>query len=128
MHGLDHLLVKLGDDSVQGQLLKPIQESVWFISELPQGGGVAAAVPLSFACCEGTGQVETLFPHPFTHEGDGVLEIRLLKRFRKGHYGQGGHNGSTWWSSLFSKAGPFERIDLPYPPTSYFWSEDQDEI
>ena len=54
MHGLDRLLALLGDDSVQGQLLKPIQESVWVISELPQGG-VAAAVTLSFACCEGPG-------------------------------------------------------------------------
>ena len=61
--------------------------------------------------------------------GDGVLQIIMLKRSRKGHYVEGEHNASTWWASLFNNAGPLERICLQNPPTSYFWAEyDEDDI
>ena len=48
---------------------------------------------------------------------DGVLQISMLKRGRKGHYAPGSTNANTWWRSLLTTAGPQERIPLAYPPT-----------
>jgi hypothetical protein len=57
---------------------------------------------------------------------DGVLQIRMLKKSRKGQYRPGTTNADTWWQSLTAIAGPLESIALHNPPTKYYWTECDD--
>lgn len=54
---------------------------------------------------------------------DGVLEIRLLKRSRRGFYANGACNADTYWWSLFAGKVGRERIAGDFPPPAYYKSE-----
>lgn len=58
---------------------------------------------------------------------DGVLEIIMLKRNRKGHYEAGTTNADTYWRSVVQGAPETERLALDFPPTSYYWCANDDE-
>lgn len=53
---------------------------------------------------------------------DGVLEISLLKRSRRGHYEGGTTNADTYWRAVVKGAAPHETLALEHPPTEYYWS------
>lgn len=59
---------------------------------------------------------------------DGVLEMILLKRNRKGHYERGTTNADTFWRSIVQSAPDTESLPLYYPPTSYYWSYCEDAV
>jgi hypothetical protein len=54
---------------------------------------------------------------------DGVLEIQLLKRNRRGFYGNGCTNADTVWFSLLAGRAGRERLPLPAPPGAYYKSD-----
>ena len=64
---------------------------------------------------------------------DGVLEISLLKRFRRGNYANGKTNADTFWFSILRAADETEaraaprvgsrRLALAAPPQAYYDSE-----
>lgn len=51
---------------------------------------------------------------------DGLLEIQLLKRNRRGFYANGGSNADTFWFSLLQGRTGRERLQLQYPPADYY--------
>lgn len=59
----------------------------------------------------------TNFALPLLPKADGVLQIKMLKVNRRGHYTTGSTNADTWWRSLLLKAGPKEVISRQCPPT-----------
>lgn len=55
---------------------------------------------------------------------DGILEITLLKRYRRGlTYQKGETNANTFWMSIFTQAKDEESLGLQYPPSSYYETE-----
>ena len=54
---------------------------------------------------------------------DGVLEIQLLKRNRRGFYGNGCSNADTFWFSLLAGRAGRERLPLQAPPAEYYKTE-----
>jgi hypothetical protein len=58
---------------------------------------------------------------------DGVLEMSLLKRNRKGHYEDGTTNADTYWRSVVRGAAAHETLQLEHPPTAYYWSHCEGE-
>jgi len=58
---------------------------------------------------------------------DGVLEVLLLKRSRRGHYAGRDSNADTFWVSVVKGAPEGETLALQHPPTSYYWSPLEDE-
>ena len=54
---------------------------------------------------------------------DGVLEIQLLKRNRRGFYGNGCTNADTFWFSLLAGRAGRERLPLPAPPGASYKSD-----
>ncbi|UPR05069.1 hypothetical protein HOP50_19g84160 [Chloropicon primus] len=55
---------------------------------------------------------------------DGILEICLLKRYRRGlAYQKGETNANTYWKSVFKEASQEETLCLRYPPSSYYDTE-----
>lgn len=57
---------------------------------------------------------------------DRVLEIVLLKRCRRGNYGDGATNADTFWRSVLATAPEGEVLALEHPPTSYYWAPCED--
>ena len=57
---------------------------------------------------------------------DRVLEIVLLKRCRRGHYGDGATNADTFWRAVLAAAPEEEVLALEHPPTSYYWAPCED--
>lgn len=53
---------------------------------------------------------------------DNILEMVLLKRYRKGHYEDGKTNSDTFWFGIFRKGRPEESIELEHPPSKYYSS------
>lgn len=53
---------------------------------------------------------------------DGVLELILLKRNRRGNYADGTTNADTFWRSLLKTAPDSEVLQIKYPPSNYYWS------
>mmetsp|Transcript_27506 Transcript_27506/g.52351 ORF Transcript_27506/g.52351 Transcript_27506/m.52351 type:complete len:300 (+) Transcript_27506:194-1093(+) len=53
---------------------------------------------------------------------DGILEIVLLKRYRKGFYEDGKSNSDTFWFSIFRKPNKTEALQLDHPPSKYYSS------
>ncbi|KAK9820242.1 hypothetical protein WJX72_007885 [[Myrmecia] bisecta] len=53
---------------------------------------------------------------------DGILEVLLLKRNRRGNYADGTTNADTFWKSVLKTCAPAEAIQLQYPPASYYKS------
>eukprot|EP00887_Chlorella_sp_A99_P001899 scaffold18.g1899.t1 len=51
---------------------------------------------------------------------DGVLEIVLLKRCRRGHYEAGTTNADTYWPAVLRGAAPHERLPHAAPPLAYY--------
>jgi hypothetical protein len=51
---------------------------------------------------------------------DGVLEIQLLKRNRRGFYANGGSNADTFWFALLAGRAGRERLPLAHPPAAYY--------
>ncbi|KAK3265120.1 hypothetical protein CYMTET_26177 [Cymbomonas tetramitiformis] len=51
---------------------------------------------------------------------DGILEITMLKRYRKGSYADGKTNADTFWYSVFQKAPEDAVLALDCPPTTYY--------
>eukprot|EP00205_Picochlorum_sp_RCC944_P001663 CAMPEP_0182608080 /NCGR_PEP_ID=MMETSP1330-20130603/2602_1 /TAXON_ID=464278 /ORGANISM="Picochlorum sp., Strain RCC944" /LENGTH=345 /DNA_ID=CAMNT_0024826781 /DNA_START=49 /DNA_END=1086 /DNA_ORIENTATION=+ len=59
---------------------------------------------------------------------DGILEICLLKRYRRGlTYMKGETNANTYWYSIFKDAKEDQMLQLKFPPTSYYNTEWQIE-
>lgn len=58
---------------------------------------------------------------------DNILEIIMLKRYRKGHYEDGKTNADTFWYSIFEKAPADLMLPLEKPPTKYYSSEYEKE-
>eukprot|EP00963_Diacronema_lutheri_P003088 scaffold261_cov336-Pavlova_lutheri.AAC.3 len=54
---------------------------------------------------------------------DGVLEITLLKRYRRGLYESGKTNADTFWRSILQGAPEQETLQVDYPPSSYYATE-----
>ncbi len=54
---------------------------------------------------------------------DGVLEIQLLKRNRRGFYQNGCTNADTFWFSLLAQRAGRERLPLAQPPPEYYKSD-----
>lgn len=53
---------------------------------------------------------------------DGVLEIVMLKRSRRGQYANGETNADTFWHAVIESAREMEMLPFVQPPTSYYWS------
>jgi len=53
---------------------------------------------------------------------DGVLEVVLLKRSRRGNYADGQTNADTFWKSVVKGAAERETLCLEQPPTAYYWT------
>lgn len=53
---------------------------------------------------------------------DGLLEIILLKRSRRGQYAAGETNANTYWKSVTRKAPEKETLQLENPPSQYYHS------
>lgn len=58
---------------------------------------------------------------------DGVLEITLLKRYRRGKYQDGKTNADTFWRSVFDGATDKETLQLDHPPSLYYKTEYEKE-
>ena len=56
---------------------------------------------------------------------DGVLELTLRKKFRRGrgYGGAGQSNASTFWRALLAGAPPEETLPCEHPPSAYYASE-----
>jgi len=54
---------------------------------------------------------------------DGVLELQLLKRCRRGQYAAGATNADTFWYALLGGRSGRERLPLEHPPASYYKTE-----
>ena len=55
---------------------------------------------------------------------DGILEVCMLKRYRRGlTYQEGQTNANTYWRSIFREAKEEESLQLRYPPTCYYETE-----
>ncbi len=57
---------------------------------------------------------------------DRVLEIVLLKRCRRGHYGDRATNADTFWRAVLAAEPKGETLALEHPPTSYYWAPCED--
>jgi hypothetical protein len=57
---------------------------------------------------------------------DGVLEVTLLKRARRGHYEGGGTNADTFWRAVLRAGAPREALEAAHPPTAYYWAHCED--
>ena len=53
---------------------------------------------------------------------DGVLELVLLKRCRRGHYEAGRSNADTFWRAVVRGAAQHETLPAAQPPTAYYSS------
>lgn len=53
---------------------------------------------------------------------DGVLEILMLKRNRKGNYENRTTNADTFWRSVLQSAPEREVLAFEHPPTAYYWA------
>lgn len=51
---------------------------------------------------------------------DGMLEVIMLKRNRRGSYEKGSSNADTFWKTVIRDAAPHEMLQLDYPPLSYY--------
>ena len=58
---------------------------------------------------------------------DGVVEITLLKRYRRGLYERGKTNADTFWRSIFLGAPEQETLQVEYPPSTYYATEYEKE-
>lgn len=58
---------------------------------------------------------------------DGVLEIIMLKRSRRGQYANGETNADTFWHAVLESASKMEMLPCVQPPTSYYWSPHEDD-
>lgn len=58
---------------------------------------------------------------------DGMVQLRLLKRCRRGHYADGATNADTWWGSLLRGAAPGEALPGCHPPAAYYHSPYEQE-
>lgn len=54
---------------------------------------------------------------------DGLVEITLLKRYRRGLYERGKTNADTFWRSIFLGAPEQETLQVEYPPSAYYATE-----
>jgi hypothetical protein len=108
------IAVHVGDERVlAGPLFAPVkaEESVWLVSE-----------SLALAASEPCTQADARAAHrPGT--ADGVLEIQLLKRNRRGQYSNGCTNADTFWFSLLADRSGRERLALQRPPDAYYNSD-----
>ncbi|KAL4427969.1 hypothetical protein ABPG75_002058 [Micractinium tetrahymenae] len=51
---------------------------------------------------------------------DGVLEVVMLKRCRRGHYEAGTTNADTFWKAVVRGAAPHETLPCEHPPVAYY--------
>jgi CS domain len=58
---------------------------------------------------------------------DGVLEVVMLKRNRRGNYERGTTNADTFWRAVTTSAPENERLALDHAPTGYYWSHCEDD-
>jgi hypothetical protein len=58
---------------------------------------------------------------------DGLLEVTMLKKNRRGHYLSGTTNMDTFWYSVWKKAAPAELLGLKVPPVAYYNSRIEPE-
>jgi hypothetical protein len=49
-----------------------------------------------------------------------MVQVRLLKRCRRGRYADGATNADTWWRSLLAGAAAGETLPGPHPPARYY--------
>lgn len=56
----------------------------------------------------------------YIHEG--VLEILLLKRSRRGHYADGETNADTFWKAVTTNAQEDQRLIVQAIPSQYYWT------
>jgi hypothetical protein len=54
---------------------------------------------------------------------DGLLEIQMLKRNRRGQYANGCTNADTFWFALLADARNKQRLALAAPPAAYYKSD-----
>ena len=112
------LAVHIGEERVfHGPLFAPVkaEESVWLISALP----CQKSRP---ACLRRPGLTRAT-PRCRRRAADGVLEIQLLKRNRRGQYSNGCTNADTFWFSLLANRNGRERLALERPPDAYYRTE-----
>lgn len=57
----------------------------------------------------------------FVVPDQGILEVSMLKRNRRGHYSNGATNADTFWFALLSGSHESDRIKLTNPPNKYYW-------
>ncbi len=53
---------------------------------------------------------------------DGVLELSLLKRSRRGRYAAGATNADTFWRAVVRNAPAAAALAAERPPTEYYWA------
>ena len=105
--------VAIGEDTVlAGELFAAIkaEESVWLVCACPR-------CPPSGCCAYDTSCVRAA---DFVPPADGMIEIVLLKRNRRGFYQNGTTNADTFWYSLLAGKVGRERLQLQYPPHEYY--------
>lgn len=51
---------------------------------------------------------------------DGILEVLMLKKNRRGHYDDGKTNADTFWYAVNRRATNLERLALPSVPNEYY--------
>ena len=113
------LHVRFGEETILGgDLFSAVkaEESVWLMSAflLPQ-------CLRHHRLTLGSDPSHTRMSDPPT--GDGILEIQLLKRNRRGQYANGCTNADTFWYSLLASAKGNHRLALDQPPAEYYKSD-----
>ena len=113
------LYVRFGEDTILGgDLFSAVkaEESVWLMSAcIPPALRFGGPMPARHHCL-------TLGP-PDPATGDGILEIQLLKRNRRGQYANGCTNADTFWYALLANAKGNHRLALDQPPAEYYKSD-----
>ena len=59
---------------------------------------------------------------------DGILHLTMLKRNRRGNYGDHCTNADTFWRSVMKHAPQQEQLTIPYPPIKYYALGSEDNI
>lgn len=60
----------------------------------------------------------------YVHEG--VLEISMLKRSRRGQYADGETNADTYWKSVIANPSEREVLKIDTTPSKYYWCPNEE--